>query len=102
MALGLDGQFKPGSFAALRPVLEQSAAGREWLAAFEKARHPWFNVSTGTGWYHHDRSWNDDLDVPLGEEQIDEHAIVLFGVPYAQQRKHFERALSGGLARKQR
>jgi pyruvate,water dikinase len=47
-------------------MLARSAGGREWLAAFEKARNPWFNLSTGTGWYHHDRSWNDDLDVPLG------------------------------------
>ena len=27
--------------------------------------NPWFYVSTGTGWYHHDKCWNDDLDIPL-------------------------------------
>jgi pyruvate,water dikinase len=26
---------------------------------------PWFNISTGTGWFHTDRSWNDTLDIPL-------------------------------------
>ena len=45
--------------------LEQSSNGKEWLGAFEKARYPWFWTSTGTGWYHHDKSWNDDLDIPL-------------------------------------
>jgi len=53
-------------FAAVKVTLGQTPAGQQWLAAFEKARYPWFHVSTGTGWYHHDRSWNDDLDVPFG------------------------------------
>jgi pyruvate,water dikinase len=55
----------PG-FEAVKAALEKSNAGKEWLEALEKARYPWFHVSTGTGWYHHDRSWNDDLDIPLG------------------------------------
>ncbi len=50
------------SFSEVQSSLEQSNPGRQWLETFEKARYPWFNVSTGTGWYHHDRSWNDDLD----------------------------------------
>lgn len=52
-------------FARVRTALERGEAGRKWLEAFEKARYPWFFVSTGTGWYHHDKSWNDDLNVPL-------------------------------------
>ena len=46
-------------------ALRQAARGDEWLAALEKARDPWFNVSTGTGWFHHDRSWNDQMNIPL-------------------------------------
>jgi hypothetical protein len=34
-------------------------------AAFEQAREPWFNVSAGDGFYHHHRSWADDLTVPF-------------------------------------
>jgi pyruvate, water dikinase len=64
--LDVDRQLKSARYSDVRPMLEKSAAGKEWLAAFEGARQPWFNVSTGTGWYHHDRSWNDNLDVPLG------------------------------------
>ncbi len=54
-----------GSFAEVEAALLKSAAGRKWLAELERARYPWFHISTGTGWYHHDRSWNDNLDVPL-------------------------------------
>ncbi len=53
------------SFSEVKSSLEQMKAGKQWLEALEKVRYPWFHVSTGTGWFHHDRSWNDDLDVPL-------------------------------------
>jgi len=50
----------------LSALLNQSDSGRQWLADLEESRQPWFNVSTGTGWYHHDKSWNDDLAIPIG------------------------------------
>ena len=64
---GVDDLFAEGCdpaevFAALR---ERGDAGSQWLAGFEKARDPWFNVSTGDGFYHHHRSWDDDLTVPF-------------------------------------
>jgi pyruvate,water dikinase len=46
-------------------ALKKLPKGQEWLAALDKAREPWFNISTGTGWFHHDRCWNDQMDVPL-------------------------------------
>jgi pyruvate,water dikinase len=39
--------------------------GSEWVAAFEAAKDPWFHYSTGTGLYHHERSWIDDYSVPF-------------------------------------
>ncbi|MCZ2292887.1 MAG: PEP-utilizing protein mobile subunit, partial [Burkholderiales bacterium] len=45
--------------------LRANDKGREWLMALNLAKEPWFNVSTGTGWFHHDRSWNDQMNVPL-------------------------------------
>ncbi len=36
----------------------------------------------------------DDLDVAVGEQQVDEHAAVLLGVPDPQQPEHLERALA--------
>jgi pyruvate,water dikinase len=64
--LGVDGDVcSDPSFDKVKAALEGSANGKEWLSAFQKARQPWFWTSTGTGWYHHDKSWNDDLNVPL-------------------------------------
>ncbi len=39
--------------------------GKEWLAELETSRNPWFNVSSGDGFYHYHRSWNDDLSLPF-------------------------------------
>jgi pyruvate,water dikinase len=39
--------------------------GARWTAAFDAAQDPWFHYSTGTGLYHHERSWIDDLSVPF-------------------------------------
>jgi pyruvate,water dikinase len=65
--LGVDGELASSqAYSDVEAALIATSRGRDWLAALEKARYPWFNVSTGTGWYHHDRSWNDDLSVPLG------------------------------------
>lgn len=64
--LNLDRTLNASSdFDEVKAALGQSKAGRDWLVAFEKARYPWFYISTGTGWYHHDRCWNDNLNIPL-------------------------------------
>ncbi len=52
-------------FDALTKELKKNEKGTSWLDALEKARYPWFFISTGTGWYHHHGSWNDNLDIPL-------------------------------------
>ena len=44
--------------------LRQDPTGARWVAAFDAAQDPWFHYSTGTGLYHHERSWIDDLTVP--------------------------------------
>jgi pyruvate,water dikinase len=45
--------------------LQGSDRGRQWVEALEAAKDPWFNFSSGAGFYHHDRSWIDDLSVPF-------------------------------------
>jgi len=57
--------LKPMNAAGVMEELKKSPAGADWLAALEEARYPWFHISTGTGWYHHDSSWNDNLDIPF-------------------------------------
>lgn len=41
-----------------------SAAGVEWQAAFDTASDPWFNFSSGTGFYHTDKTWIDYPEIP--------------------------------------
>jgi len=64
--LGVANTFKKG----LPPKdtlsqLETSDKGKRWLEAFERAKDPWFYVSTGTGFSHTARCWLDDLSVPF-------------------------------------
>ena len=40
--------------------------GEEWIAAWEAAKDPWFNFSSGNGMYSTDRVWLDHLEIPLG------------------------------------
>jgi pyruvate, water dikinase len=49
----------------LAAMAARGEEGQRWLAALAEARMPWFNVSTGDGFYHHHRSWNEDLTVPF-------------------------------------
>jgi pyruvate,water dikinase len=49
----------------LAAVRKRGAAGAEWMKALKESRDPWFNISIGDGFYHYERSWNDDLSVPL-------------------------------------
>jgi pyruvate,water dikinase len=64
---GLDAEFTEGRAPAdvLAALRDRGEAGQRWLAAFEQARDPWFNVSTGDGFYHHHLSWDEDLTVPF-------------------------------------
>lgn len=65
--LGVAGILKTAGGAARSvDLLRQSEPGRAWLDALEEAKRPWFNFSSGTGFYHHDKVWLDDLDIPFG------------------------------------
>jgi phenol phosphorylase subunit alpha len=64
--LGVENSLRSATeWEDVKATLSKLEAGKKWLEAFEKARYPWFYISTGTGWYHHDISWNDDLNIPL-------------------------------------
>jgi pyruvate,water dikinase len=65
--LGVDAPFLAGAnpLDILAAVREQGESGRRWLEELDRSRDPWFNTSTGDGFYHHHRSWNDDLSVPF-------------------------------------
>ncbi|MBW1784766.1 MAG: PEP-utilizing enzyme, mobile region [Deltaproteobacteria bacterium] len=46
--------------------LEKIPDGKQWLEEFEKSKEPWFYVSCGSGWFHHEGSWITNLDIPYG------------------------------------
>jgi pyruvate,water dikinase len=39
-------------------------AGREWQKAWEEVKEPWFNFSSGTGFYHNEKTWIDYPEIP--------------------------------------
>jgi len=36
------------------------------LAAWKEAQYPWFNFTSGNGFYSTDKYWIEHLDIPLG------------------------------------
>ncbi|BBC29661.1 PEP-utilizing protein mobile subunit [Streptomyces graminofaciens] len=64
---GVDDLFVEGCEPdkVLAALAARGDGGQRWLKAMDDAREPWFNMSTGAGFYHHHRSWNDDLTVPF-------------------------------------
>ncbi len=38
----------------------------EWKAAYEAAKDPWFNFTSGNGFYSDDKVWLDNPEIPLG------------------------------------
>ena len=45
--------------------LKKIPDGRQWLEELEEAKDPWFYVSCGSGWLHHESSWLTNLDIPF-------------------------------------
>jgi len=64
---GVDDLFTQGCAPGdvLAALAGRGEQGQRWLDGFNEARDPWFHVSTGDGFYHHHRSWNDNLTVPF-------------------------------------
>ena len=47
-------------------ALSREPRGRDWLDAWNAARDPWFNFTSGNGLYSGDRYWRDTPSLPLG------------------------------------
>jgi pyruvate,water dikinase len=54
----------PATPEAILATLPDVPGGEEWAAEFASARETLFRISMGTGLFHHERSWADDLSVP--------------------------------------
>ncbi len=46
--------------------LKNTPEGKSWLGEYEKASDPWFYVSCGSGWFHHEGSWITTPEIPYG------------------------------------
>lgn len=44
--------------------LRSDPGAQEWVSSLDEIWRPWFYFSNGAGFYHHHRSWIDDLTVP--------------------------------------
>lgn len=64
--LGVADAFRQDDAARTKEVLEGSDGGRQWLAAWDEVKDPWFNFSDGTGFYHFDSTWLEKPSVPYG------------------------------------
>ena len=63
---GVEGAFEADSPEEVRDALRGTEAGRAWLAQWDEACEPWFNFSSGSGFYHTDRIWIEHVEIPFG------------------------------------
>ncbi|TAE27149.1 MAG: hypothetical protein EAZ91_16720 [Cytophagales bacterium] len=49
--------------------LAQTEGGQAWVAAWDGAKYPWFNFTSGNGFYSTDKYWIEHLDIPFGYVQ---------------------------------
>jgi pyruvate, water dikinase len=64
--LGVAGALKHGSVEEALAAVSALPNGPTWVDAWEQAKHPWFNYSSGTGFYSVDKVWLDHLEIPMG------------------------------------
>lgn len=67
VADGLTGLFGDTSDAeGTLAAIAAHPAGAAWTQAWHDAQDPWFNFTTGNGFYAHDQYWRDVPAIPLG------------------------------------
>ena len=64
--LGLANALKSGTINQTLAEVSKQPNGGEWLAAWKTAQDPWFNFTSGNGFYSADKYWIEHLDIPLG------------------------------------
>lgn len=66
LELGVDDALMTGSVDQALAAVGAKPNGAKWLAAWTAAQDPWFNFTSGNGFYSTDKYWIDHLDIPLG------------------------------------
>jgi pyruvate,water dikinase len=62
---GVGEAFSAGAPDAVMESLKTSPAGESWIASFNESAEPWFNFSNGSGFYHSDKIWIENLEIPF-------------------------------------
>jgi pyruvate, water dikinase len=63
--LSVDDVLMKGDAAEALAAVAHHTHGARWLAAWEAAKDPWFNFTTGNGFFSTDKYWIDHLDLPM-------------------------------------
>ena len=66
LKLGVADALKDGSADEALARVATVSGGKEWLEAWKAAQDPWFNFTSGNGFYSTDKYWIEHLDIPLG------------------------------------
>jgi len=66
VSLNLDKLLATGSVDEALAAMGKAPGGAQWLAAWKEAQDPWFNFTSGNGFYSDDKYWVEHLDIPLG------------------------------------
>ncbi len=66
VSLGLANALRTGSVDDALAAVGRAHQGQEWLAAWKATQDPWFNFTSGNGFYSDDKYWIENLDIPLG------------------------------------
>lgn len=72
---GVAEAFAVGDVEQTCEILKGSDAGRAWIASFQESAEPWFNFSTGSGFYHSDKIWIENVEIPF--EFINDYIVKL-------------------------
>jgi pyruvate,water dikinase len=64
--LGCADALKSGTVDEALAAVANAPGGDKWLAEWEGAKDPWFNFTSGNGFYSTDKYWIDHLDIPMG------------------------------------
>lgn len=64
--LGLVEAIKTGDVDAALAAVAAADKGDQWIKVWEDTKDPWFNFTSGNGFYSTDKYWIEHLDIPLG------------------------------------
>ncbi|SPF79509.1 PEP-utilizing enzyme [Pseudoprimorskyibacter insulae] len=64
--LGLVDALNTGSVDDALAAVAAAPNGQKWLDAWKASQDPWFNFTSGNGFYSSDKYWIDHLDIPMG------------------------------------